>query len=380
MPRLSLFIACAPGLEPLLADEVRGLAAEPAITAGGVEVDGDLELLYRANLELGLALKVLVRFGRFEARGFPALLHQTAALPWADWCTPETALRFKVSARKSRLYHSGAIAERLQGAIAQRLGAPAGEGEAGPELTIHARLEHDRCTISIDSSGELLSRRGYRQATAKAPLREDLARALLHLSGWDRQGPLLDPFAGAGTIAIEAAMMATRTPPGGQRRFAFMDAPSFDAALWQRVLDRALGQRIALAPDAIVASDRDAGAVTMATENARRAGFEIAFAEAPLGRAPWVTTPPATPGALVTNPPYGRRIGDRRKLVRLYRSLGDRLRGLPQPFRVALAVGSPRLATATGVPLTSALMTDHGGSKIYLMIGADRSPSPRKPG
>lgn len=370
---MDLFIACAPGLEPLLADEVRALGASPSVTAGGVEAEGDAALLYRANLELGLALKVLVRLGTFEARGFPALVHGAAALPWEAWCRPDTALRFKISARKSRLYHTGAIAERLRTAIGERLGGLAGAGD-GPELTVHARLDHDRCTISVDSSGELLSRRGYRQATAKAPLREDLARALIALSGWRRDQPLLDPFAGAGTIAIEAALVASRTPPGHRRRFAFMDAPTFDPGLWSSILEHALGDRRPFDPDAIIASDRDAGAVALAAGNAERAGFAIRFHEAPLGRAPWVTDPPAGPSALVTNPPYGRRVGERRTLARLYRSLGDRVRALPAGATVALAVGSQRLAAATGLAPGSALMTDHGGSKIYLMV-TGRSPS-----
>jgi putative N6-adenine-specific DNA methylase len=370
---MDLFTACAPGLEPLLADEVRALGVEPAVTAGGVEAAGDAALLYRANLELGLALKVLVRLGTFEARGFPALVRGAAALPWEAFCTRESVLRFKVSARKSRLYHSGAVAERLRTAIEERLGGATAD-DGGPELIVHARLERDRCTISVDSSGELLSRRGYRQATAKAPLREDLARALVLLSGWRGDQPLFDPFAGAGTIAIEAALVASRTPPGHRRRFAFMDAPSFDAGLWASILERALGDRRPLDPDAILASDRDAGAVGLAAANAERAGFALRFHQAPLGRAPWVTAPPAGPVALVTNPPYGGRVGDRRTLGRLYRSLGDRARALPDGSAVALAVGSQRLAAATGLPLRSALMTDHGGSKIYLMV-AGRSPS-----
>ncbi|MCB0316689.1 MAG: class I SAM-dependent RNA methyltransferase, partial [Calditrichaeota bacterium] len=177
--------------------------------------------------------RILLRLGSFYAGGFPELKRKVRRLPWADMLTPKTHFELRVTCHKSRLYHSGAVAERVADAIHQQCGAqpvPAGssaDDEGGASQLIVVRLLRDHCTVSIDTSGEGLHRRGYRQATAKAPLRETLAAAMLLAAGWDDRAPLLDPFCGSGTIAIEAALLARHLAPGLQRRFAFMDWPDF---------------------------------------------------------------------------------------------------------------------------------------------------------
>ncbi len=373
-PTLPLFVSCGPGLEPMLASEIVGLGVAPeqvGPVAGGVEVAGDLHTLYRLNLELGLALKVLLRVGEFPARRFDVLVKRCAGLPWDLWCAGDAAIDVRVTCKRSKLYHSTAVAERIRAGIGERLGreigaAPAADGQ--PAIAVHARIVNDLCTLSVDTSGEPLHRRGYRLATAKAPLREDLARALIIASHWDRQSPLLDPFAGAGTIAIEADWLARQVPPGHLRRFAFMDAPSFDAALFQAVRREALAGMLRHGPP-ICASDRDPGAVRAAQANAARAQCDaVTVSEAGLSEAPFFAVPPATRGALVTNPPYGLRIGRGSNLSKLYRALGARVRALPGSFRVGIAVASPDHARATGLRLEPALMTDHGGSKIYFSV------------
>jgi putative N6-adenine-specific DNA methylase len=385
--RLALFAACAPGLEALLLAEVAALpgAAAARSVAGGVEVEGDLGLLYRMGLELGLALKLLVRLGRFEARHFGALVDGAAAAPWERWLAPGAAVAIRASCARSRLYHSGAVAERVQTAIEQRLGGSVrvpdkaaspgdgvGDGDDGAAaMQVQVRLAEDVCTLSIDAGGAPLHRRGYRQATGKAPLREDLARALLLLSGWDRATPLVDPFCGSGTILIEADLLARRLPPGAGRAFAFERAPGFDAARWQAARTAALA---AAAPPEraprLLGSDRDPGAIAAAQGNAARAGAgHIELVQAPLGGAPAFAAPPGPAGALVTNPPWGQRTGRDRTLLALYQSLGTRARGLPADWRVALAVADPRLGAATGLGVESRLMTDAGGVKVYFMVG-----------
>jgi putative N6-adenine-specific DNA methylase len=279
------------------------------------------------------------------------------------------------------------VAERVRTAIEQRLGgavrapdkaAAEAEPDAGEEdstaagaLQVQVRLVDDRCTLSIDAGGAPLHRRGYRLATGKAPLREDLARALLLLSGWDRATPLVDPFCGSGTILIEADLLARRIPPGAARAFAFERAPAFDAASWQAARTAALA---AAAPPAaappLLGSDRDPGAIEAARSNAARAGAgHIQLVQAPLGGAPAFAAPPGPAGALVTNPPWGQRTGRDRTLLALYQSLGTRARSLPPAWRVALAVADPQLAAATGLPVESRLMTDAGGVKVYFMVG-----------
>ena len=375
LPAWPLFAASAPGIEPMLAAEIASLGIAPErirMIAGGVEVDGDLEALYRLNLELGLSLKVLFRVGEFPARRFDVLVKRCAQLPWEQWCSEDIAVDVRVTCKRSKLYHSVAVAERVRAGIAERLGRPIEEREiveGEPAIAVHVRIVSDLCTLSVDTSGESLHRRGYRLATAKAPLREDLARALILASGWDRQSPLLDPFCGAGTIAIEADWLARQVPPGHLRKFAFMHTSSFDEALWERVRRTALAS-VQNNGVPILASDRDAGAVRAAIANAERAGAkDVQVFEAALSAAPFFANPPGSRGAVVTNPPYGLRIGRDADLRNLYRALGDRVRALAGHWDVAVAVGAAEHARATGLGLKSALMTDHGGSKIYFAVG-----------
>jgi Predicted N6-adenine-specific DNA methylase len=173
-------------------------------------------------------------------------------------------VEFRVTSRKSRLYHQDAVAQRMMGAVAARLsGIPAG-GDSPQEFIV--RLFRDECTVSADASGDLLHRRGYRLASGKAPLRETLAAAMLAAAGWDRVAPLLDPMCGSGTIPIEAALLARRVPPGLGRGFAFERWPGFDADAWEAVRATARGRILPQAPSPIQGSDRDAGAVAARRE------------------------------------------------------------------------------------------------------------------
>ena len=361
----------------MLLDELSslGLAEGAELLPGGVELSGDLTVLYRLNLELGLALKVLLRVGTFSTKRFEGLLKQTADLPWELFVHPDAAVAVKATCKRSRLYHSTAVAERVLQAMGTRLDRalePARSDGKGPVVEVHARMVDDQCTLSVDVSGELLHRRGYRLATGKAPLREDLARAIIIASGWDPSTPLIDPFAGAGTIAIEADLWARRVAPGIARRFAFMDMPLFDAARFRAVQAAARAHERPL-ETRIFASDRDPGAIAAGRANAERAGVStIAFSVASLSQAPVFAEPPGEAGALVTNPPYGLRVGRDATLLKLYRALGDRARSLPGTWKVAMTVAQAQHAHLTGLPLEPALMTDHGGSKIYFAIGSTR--------
>lgn len=367
---MSLFVGAAPGLEPRLADEARALGlagSEPRVVAGGIELDGDRTTLYRANLELGLATQVRLRLGRFHAAHFSELVRRASELPWERWLSPGAHVRFRSTAQRSRLHHTGAIDERVAEAIAARLGGPVivADGEEDVAL-VHARFERDEVTLSLDTSGAPLHRRGYRLATAKAPLREDLARALVITSGWDRRSPLVDPMAGSGTIAIEAAMLARGIAPGRARRFAFEDAPTHDAALLSRLRDES-DERAGVgsgSPDAsprILARDRDEGAVTAARANAERVGVTLEHAVAPLSEPFAIDT---DEGALVTNPPWGVRVARDRDLRPLYDRLGALIDALPPRWEVGVVAANAELVRRAHMPLRSALLTDAGGTKV----------------
>lgn len=375
--QLNLFAVCAPGLEPFTAQELRQWsAADVRETAGGVDFSGALQDVYRANLHLRTASRVLVRLGAFHAREFWELQKRAARLEWERYLTPGQPVAIRATAHKSRLYHSDAVAERVANAIAERLGRPverhrvSADDEASTAQLIVVRLAHDACTVSVDSSGELLHRRGYRLATAKAPLRETLAAGLLMASGWSdalREGtapPLLDPFCGSGTIAIEAALLALNLPPGNARRFTFMDWPGYEEGEWRALA--AARASFEIGHLEIEASDRDAGAIEAAQANAQRAGVahHIVFAR----RAVTSLTPPPSPGWIVTNPPYGLRVAENRDLRNLYAAFGRVLRERCAGWRVAFLCPEAALARQTGLIFDPARKRSftHGGSKVTL--------------
>ena len=381
MPPLAAFAVAAPGLAPLVADELRGLGIAPTeVDEAGAAFDATPEQLWRANLWLRTASRVVVRLATFEARTFSELERRARRVPWETVVAPGRAVRLRVTCRKSRLYHSDAVAERVADAVLRSVpgvvdvtsvrGADDDvESEGGEDAQLLVvRFLHDRCTISADASGALLHRRGYREAVAQAPLRETLAAALLLASGWDGRAPLVDPLCGSGTIAIEGALLARRVAPGRRRSFAFERWPGFDPARWEAVLAEADEGALPTAPGPIAASDRLAGAVRAARANAERAGVtaDVAFDV----RAFESLQPPNAPGWIVTNPPYGKRVGDDAREVRsLWAKLGATLRARCPGWHVALLTPDARLASAAALPLRSVLATRNGGLAVQLNVG-----------
>jgi putative N6-adenine-specific DNA methylase len=376
------FAVTAPGLKPFTQQEAvkLGLLPAPATSAapatqtepGGVTFKGDLEALYRANLHLRTPSRVLARLGNFfYAKRYSDLLEKTSRLPWERFLHPGQPVTLRVSYQKSRLNHTQTITETVSAAIAARLGQPSQLIQADEETSnitaqlIIVRLVNDQCTISIDSSGTLLYKRGYRQAIAKAPLRETLAAAILIASGWDMQSPLLDPFCGSGTIPIEAAMMALSIPPGTNRRFAFMDWPGFDEKLWQQVTSAV--KRSETEMPSIAASDRDAGAIRIAQANAERAGVAdyIQFENHAVSNI----HPPRKTGWVVTNPPYGERISAGKDLRNLYAQFGNVLRQHCLGWQVAVLSSDQMLLGQMGLKLDTSLSLNNGGINVKLARG-----------
>jgi len=369
------FAVAAPGVEALTALELHrmGLVSEnQRYQNGGVSFEGELEQLYQANLHLRTASRVLVRLGNFHAATFSELRKKARRLPWGNYLSPGQPVTLRVTCRKSRLYHSDAVAERVAGAIGDRIGQPPPletptdeDAELYPQLVI-VRLWRDQCTISIDSSGSLLHRRGYRLATAKAPLRETLAAAMLLAADWDTTSPLLDPFCGSGTIPIEAALLARGLPPGIRRNFAFMTWPGFDPGLWEALLAETKVLPEAGSP-IIQASDRDAGAVRLAQENAERAGVagDIEFS----CRAISAIEPPSEKGWVITNPPYGLRVSANKDLRNLYAQLGNVLRAQCMGWYTAILCSDLRLLGQTGLSLDNSFTLVNGGVRVRLGRG-----------
>jgi putative N6-adenine-specific DNA methylase len=374
-PRYACFAITPPGLEALTAAELTRLGVGPlAVEPGGVGFEAERAGLYAANLELRTASRVVVRLAGFPARAFYELERKAKRVPWGDVVAPGSPVRFRVTARKSRLYHEAGIAERLHSAMGgggpatTALVEPASDDEeaAAPAGQLFlVRVVRDQVTISADSSGELLHRRGYRLETAKAPLRETLAAALLLGAGYGEGVALADPFCGSGTIPIEAAQLARRIAPGLSRHFAFEQWPGFDAAGWGALLEAARERILPRAGAEIVGSDRDPGAIAAARANAARAGVadDVRFEEAALSEV----SPPAGAGLLASNPPYGVRIGDRRELRDLYARLGALLRERWRGWEVALLSADSGLLAETGVPFTVAWESRNGGLPVQLV-------------
>jgi putative N6-adenine-specific DNA methylase len=386
--RLSVFVSCAPGLEPMLATELVAILGDredpkhtPTAVPGGVELGCDREELARVLVECGLGAHVLVRIAQFPVRELDALEGHVGRFGWSGFLRRDVPRRVRANAQRSRLYHTGAIEERVFRAIAARLGDDPPEAESDESVTVNVRMFEDRCTISMDVAGSPLHRRGYRLDPYRAPIREDLARAVVIASGWDRSRPLVDPMCGSGTLVIEAARLASEHAPGLERSFALTRTALDDGTSIGAARERARGRVLGDAP-VIVGRDRDPRAIFAARENAYRAGVSelVRFEVAPLS-----TTRDAL-GALgvtrgvqvITNPPWGGRLeaedSHHLDLRPLYGAIGSLVRSI-EGASLTLAAHDRKLAYATGVPLESALLTDLGGMKVAIMRQVARGRS-----
>ncbi|MBM3885279.1 MAG: class I SAM-dependent RNA methyltransferase [Gemmatimonadetes bacterium] len=379
-PTFDAFAVTAPGLAPFASAELVALGIAPAATEpAGVSFTTDAAGLAAAQLGLRTVSRVIVRLASFRATAFHELERAARQVDWSTVLPAGAPFALRVTCRKSRLYHSDAVAERVAGAIARRIpGATWQQGvetadepeetsvdaDDPPQLFI-VRFDRDRCTISADASGALLHRRGYRLAVGRAPLRETLAAAMLFGADHDPTRPLVDPMCGSGTIAIEAALRARRFAPGLRRRFAAERWPQTDAAAWREARAAATDAMLASAPAPILASDRDAGAIDAARANAERAGVaqDIELRVAPLS----ALEPPPGPGLLIANPPYGVRVGETKPLRDLFARLGQVARTRCAGWDLVLLSADRGLESQVGLPFTERFATSNGGIPVRLV-------------
>lgn len=329
------FAVCPHGLDGLLADELRALGATAlAPESGGVGFAGTLATAYAANLHSRLASRVLWQLGRRPYANEEDVYDAAYAVPWDDHFDARQTLRVDVSASRSPLRSLEFAMLKVKDGIVDRLrdrsGARPSIDRARPDVRVFAYLDHEAVTLYLDLSGEALFKRGWRTDKGEAPLKENLAAGLLALAGWTPQQPLLDPFCGSGTIAIEAACIAARRAPGLNRRFAFERLASFDAAGW-RELQRAAQANVDDGAVALIAgSDISTRVVEQARANAALAGLQGWLDDGRLRLAAGDARrlqPPAEQGLIVTNPPYGEQSSPRSASVpKLMGEIGDVLK------------------------------------------------------
>ena len=358
--KFEIFIACIPGLERELLAEIKQIGFnQTKLSVGGVSFFGDWRDVWRANFYLRGATKVLVRFASFRATHLAQLDKLSHKLNWENLLQYKKSFRVETVCRKSKIYHSGAASQRISKAVSDKIDA---KEDPNSDIVIKTRISSDICTISIDSSGEGLHKRGYKIATGKAPIRETLAALFLQKMKFDGSQVVYDPMCGSGTIVIEAAEIALGLPPGRRRNFTFMELPSFQKDEYEKLTkinQKKINHRF-------FGSDRDEGAIQNSIKNSKTANVDT-FCHFKACSISNVVPPTHEPGIILVNPPYGKRVGDRKKLFALYKSLGQTLLEKFVDWQIGIITSDPGLAKATGLNFSDiSSAVDNGGIKVKL--------------
>lgn len=327
---MQLIALCPFGLEKLTKDEIKALGySVDRQAAGKIFFTGEWDAILQTNLKLRTAERVLAVLGTYDAGDFDELFDGTAALPWEDWLSPHTTIAVdKVKTYQSQLSSVPAVQACVQKAVFQRLAGRWGlrsMPQQGPETGLRVYLEHDRALACVDTTGAALHNRGYRKSAGEAPIKENLAAALVLFSGWRRKYPLYDPLCGSGTILGEALLFAYDIPPGISRSFSFEHLVPHQPLDWKILRDDARG-RIDLSHRVrVFGSDRDDNVLAAARDNLARLGLEVevhleklSMEEATAER---LGLEPGETGFLITNPPYGERLNDRPHAENLSRQM-----------------------------------------------------------
>lgn len=358
-----LFAVVSPGLEAVCAKELAAMQIAPEeIATGGIVYSGRLRDIYLSNLWLRTASRILIRLADFRSRDFPDLYRRACLLPWGRFIRPQTPVSFRTTCHTSRLNHTTRIAETLESAINQALGRSTNPAGENAQLVL-VRIVDDQVAISIDSSGELLHRRGYRQSVTAAPLRETLAAGALILLGWNGTTPLADPLCGSGSFLLEAALLTRQQAPGLNRPFAFMNWPGYRDGLWKLLCGEA--QRTERDPSlAISGADENPKAVAAANENVQRSGIsdqliieQMSVSDQPIHDGH---------GLVVCNPPYGKRLKLGEEPERYYAELGKQLKRAYPNWQLAMLCPKHELIKATALPFRQIASLDNGGLTVGL--------------
>ena len=368
---------CTPGLEPWCRAELEALGLRPRPSGPGtLTFEASNRQLYAANLWLRTATRVVVRLATFRSTNLGHLERRVAEIDWDDWLGHGVAPEFRVTATDSKLYHTEAVAERFHRAAGPAV--PDGSGDDVPRQRFVVRIARNTVTVSADASGTGLHHRSWRTESGIAPLRTTMAAAMVMIAGHDRTCSLVDPFCGSGTIVIEAALRALDRPPSPGRGFAFQRWPTFEPGAWSSVTGEAAARAATGLDDGVVlaGSDRDPAAVAAAEANAVRAGVSdvVSFETRVVSHLPAV----AGRAAVVTNPPYGRRVG-RSSLDGLYRRLGAVVRERAPEAGLTVLCADGRRAPLIDRRLRPVARFRHGGLGVQVFHREPPAPADAVP-
>lgn len=348
----TLFATVPLGAEELTATELKQLGADDIhAIRGGVTYGGDRSTLYRSLLKLRTASRILVQLGHFSCESPQDLYEGVRNLPWCDLLSPNMTLAVDCTLRDSIITHSHFAALKAKDAIVDLLRDTTGSrpniDTHSPDLRVNLHIAKNRCTVSLDASGEPLDRRGWRLDRNDAPLRETLAAAIMLHTEWDGSVPLLDPMCGSGTLLLEGTAIALGQVAGGGRDFGLMRWRDFDRKLWEQVLREEKGKVAESLEVPILGYDKDPRAIIACRENARRAGlaYNVAFDRKPFEES----EPCGHQGVLVMNPPYGIRMGNKGELEQLYRKIGEVFKRRFTGWTAYLLAGDLELAKLVGL-------------------------------
>lgn len=358
------FAVASPGLQDAVAEEFRRVVPglDMVVCPAGVEFATAPDIVRQALPWLRVTTRVWRRVAQTKARAFGELERKWADLPWADYVTAGSTLRIDVAVAHCRLFHSGALKERLKVAVGQSVALEQGEGQHS-EVRLLVRGEHDVFQVSVDASGDRLNVRGYRQEVGKAPLRETLAAGMLSLCGWTPNEPLVDPMCGSGTVPIEAALGALSLP-SGDRDFAMDLWPCF--ALGDSARDAGVSlPHPGPAPLLVLGADRDALMVERAKRNAARARVDHALRFETRSFAELL--PPAARGLLLFNPPYGHRIGSPAGLTQHFEAIGRTLAKSWGGWRAGILLPKGAVIRGPGLKAIARQPLSNGGLPVELV-------------
>ncbi len=365
------FATVARDLEKLAAQELEELGAHNVLPGFcGVSFEGDQAMLYRVNLQAKLPFRILQQLKIFTCRDASELYKGIKAIDWQEFLDPGCTLAVNATGKNSELNHSHFTALQVKNAIVdqqeERLGERSSVDTHEPDVRINVHIRRDKCTVSLDSSGDSLHRRGYRPAMGDAPLKESLAAALIKFSGWQPDQAFFDPLCGSGTLPLEAALTALNIAPGVFRdRFGFETWPDFNKDLLEKLIAEAESAQRTELPAYIGGSDGSIGVIEQARANARHCGVsqQVTFQLQELAEV----QAPADSGVLLCNPPYGERIGNPEELGAFYKLLGDVLKQRFKGWNAYILSGNKELARNIRLKSAQRIPINNGGLSCQLM-------------